>query len=561
MDYITTEQQNIIPSQNKDCSDDLQSFFDNIADDTTAVISPGEYYLEKAVKIHNHKNVKILGYGVTLIARYNLCNPYAFAGVFDVFDCENCEICGMKVTTDKRPNSLGRVVNIDYDKLIVDICLIPEHTLTGKEKIYCFDSCDEDFVPNRHCYFAYGDGYGYLKLSRNVIRLIAHPSLRSQILDIRKNELICMKHSLYPKIPILFWNCSDIVVKDVTVESAPGVACGIYPRCKNFTFKRFCIRLPHGNKRVYSSNADGIHVTGLEGKLVVEDCIFENLGDDAINVHNEGATVHNVGNGVISCYSRRFNSTPHEKSSRLNKNWAKKGDTVDVYDSKTFGKKGSFTVAAYDVNRIEFEDKDIDFQIEAGDYLANATFFCETEIRRCIMKNSRARAFVLQTHNVTVEDCRFIGMAISAIIVSPDMVTWSEMGPMENLTIRNNVFERCGNAANTVCGGIIIGNCHHDLGGIGDVYPAGMHRNIIIENNKFINVDSPAVIALSVDGLKINNNVIIEPNEKYTVNRESAPEYMMLKNCDGIEFENNQLIGDTDKEMCNLQSAVCVENK
>ena len=177
------------------------------------------------------------------------------------------------------------------------------------------------------------------------------------------------------------------------------------------------------------------------------------------------------------------------------------------------------------------------------------------------MKNSRARAFVLQTHNVTVEDCRFIGMAISAIIVSPDMVTWSEMGPMENLTIRNNVFERCGNAANTVCGGIIIGNCHHDLGGIGDVYPAGMHRNIIIENNKFINVDSPAVIALSVDGLKINNNVIIEPNEKYTVNRESAPEYMMLKNCDGIEFENNQLIGDTDKEMCKLQSAVCVENK
>lgn len=547
MNCITTEQKFIKPSAAKDCSADLQSFFDSIPDGTTAVISSGEYYLEKAVQIKNHKNVKILGYGVKIIARYNPCAPQNFAGAFQIHDCENCEISGMTVTIDGRPNSLGRVVAVDLDRLTVDIRVVPEHTLTGKEKIYCFDSCDEDFVPNRHIFFANTPPYNYTKISRNTIRLFAHISLKDQIETLNIGELVCMKHSLYPAIPVRFWECSDMTVKDITIESSPGVACGIYPRCKNFTFKRFVIRLPHGDKRVYSSNADGIHVTGLEGKFIVEDCIFDNLGDDAINVHNEGATVCGVENGVISCYSRRFNSLPHEERSRLSEKWADSGDTVLVYDSKTFHVKGSLTVESYEVNRIKIKDKDPDLEIEEGDFLANSTFFCETQIRRCTMRKSRARAILLQTHNVTVEDCRFIGMAISTIIVSPDMLTWNEMGPMENLVIRNNVFERCGNAARTVCGGIIIGNSHNDYSKDENPCPAGMHRNITIENNMFINVDSPAISAWSVDNLKINNNVIFEPIECYNVNRESAPNYIIIKNCENVELENNRIIGNTEK--------------
>lgn len=124
-----------------------------------------------------------------------------------------------------------------------------------------------------------------------------------------------MKHSLYPHCPLLFTECSGMELNDITVESSPGVTCGIYPRSENFTFRRFQIRLPYGSKRIYASNADGIHVTGLAGKLVIEDCLFEHLGDDAINIHNEGATVYKLEGNVVTCYARRFYSEPDEKRS------------------------------------------------------------------------------------------------------------------------------------------------------------------------------------------------------------------------------------------------------
>lgn len=543
MNTIFTKDLGVLPGSGKDCSEALQKAFDSIEDNATVVLAPGDYVLGCSINLNGKKNLKILGYGAKMIAKYDPRDPYAFDGVFKFHDCSDIQLSGMVVTMDNKPNLHGTVFAIDYENLILDIKLEPGYHYTGNEKIRCFDSCDEDYAPNGHIFFADDAGYRCVKLSENMLRIYAWPSAAEQIATLRLNERICMKLSLYPCCPIIFKACSEVLVSDVTIESSPGVALAVYPRSKNFTFRRFAIRLPIGDDRIYASNADGIHVTGLIGKLIIEDCYFEHMGDDALNIHNEGATVFSVDGNTLGVYGHRFNSKPEEDRSKLSAEWGEAGDVVYVYDGKTFAFKGEFTIGEFGDKRIVISDKKGDFEICEGDYLANSVFLAQTEIRRTTVRNSRARGFLLQTHNAVVEDCRFYGTSGAAVIVSPDMETWNEMPPMQNLTIRRNVIERCGTGHGSVCGGVFIGNRHY-MGVIENPYPAGMHKNIAITDNTFINAAGSVVIAYSVDGLDISRNTV-SCREAHN----QSEGFFELRSCNDVALEDNALLYEGGRKL------------
>lgn len=314
MEIQISSENGIVPSRDQDCAARLQKLLKAGTMDTIFVLSPGEYFLASAIKLEGLQNVKIIGYGARFISRYDPCDPYSFRGAFDFTGCKSCTISGLTLTTDRDPNCAGHVEAVNVDECTVDIALDEGFHLSGKESIRCVDSCDERLIPNKHIYFADDHGYRYSLIRENVIRLYAGRSNQGQLRSLLAGEPVCMKHSLYPHCPLLFTECSGMELNDITVESSPGVTCGIYPRSENFTFRRFQIRLPYGSKRIYASNADGIHVTGLAGKLVIEDCLFEHLGDDAINIHNEGATVYKLEGDVVTCYARRFYSEPDENA-------------------------------------------------------------------------------------------------------------------------------------------------------------------------------------------------------------------------------------------------------
>ena len=97
-------------------------------------------------------------------------------------------------------------------------------------------------------------------------------------------------------------------------------------------------------------------------------------------------------------------------------------------------------------------------------------------------------------------------MQMSAILVADDARSWFESGPVHNLVIRNNVFNRC-------LGSIIWINPENRK------KEGAVHRNITIENNVFTlnSKDDKPVVFHSVDNLKINNNLVISPDGKTTV--------------------------------------------
>lgn len=72
----------------------------------------------------------------------------------------------------------------------------------------------------------------------------------------------------------------------------------------------------------------------------------------------------------------------------------------------------------------------------AGDILANTALNAEILVENCEVRNSRARALLFRTENITVRNCKFFGMSLPAILMAPYIVVWHEMSPVKKCAYR-----------------------------------------------------------------------------------------------------------------------------
>ena len=88
------------------------------------------------------------------------------------------------------------------------------------------------------------------------------------------------------------------------------------------------------------------------------------------------------------------------------------------------------------------------------------------------------------------------------VLIADDATSWFESGAVQDVTIRNNVFEECG--YNSGSGAIQIAPENHEL------LPGKMvHRNIRIINNTFKITNQPVVSARSTDRFVFTGNKIV----------------------------------------------------
>ena len=76
----------------------------------------------------------------------------------------------------------------------------------------------------------------------------------------------------------------DLVLEDLTIHQSGGMGI-IAQRCENVTVRRLKVALPEGKDRYVSTSADATHFNGCRGSILIEDSFFENMLDDATNVH------------------------------------------------------------------------------------------------------------------------------------------------------------------------------------------------------------------------------------------------------------------------------------
>ncbi len=472
---------------------------------STILFPAGSYEIAFPIYLVGKQNIRIVGLDATLI-RTGMVNDRPDQPVIDDPAIPESQryltaLSSILWSVDNRtvsiegftfrystPNTLsGKVISTESGAAVIE--LTDGNRITGNEYVTVINTFNKSGIPDRTLEQYAEPNFPIEKIDETTIRVTKlDPGGVSRL---RKGTSVCLRLCTGRQFIIHATNTADITFRDLTFESSFNGGIHLSDRCVNATLKNVTVK-PYNPNSLMSLNADILHIAGLGGKLIVEDCSFERPGDDCINVHNGAILVEAINGNTVTVRGPLFDLTSL---------WASVGDTISFYDPATFTCIGTATLIGKHGNGI-FTLSDVPEGVTVGSVVANDFMKPSVTIRNTTAKNMRARAFLLQTNDVTVENCTFYGTALAAILIAPDLDRWYEMAPAVNLTIRNNTFESCGHSA---AGVIQISAFHDDPN---KTYQNYIHKHITIQENVFDDLDSPAVHAVCVDGLTVNGNTV-----------------------------------------------------
>ena len=297
----------------------------------------------------------------------------------------------------------------------------------------------------------------------------------------------------------------NATLNNINIYHAGGMGV-IAEKSENITLNKLNVTIRKGSERILSTMADATHFSNCKGELIIQNCLFENMLDDATNVHGTYIKVCDIVNeNKVVAYINHIQ--------QIGFDFCNAGDSIAVINDSTLLSCGSLTVKRVsNINQkyIEIEfNENIKNIVKNGYGLENITWYPNLTFKNNTIRNNRARSILISIpKKVLIENNSFSSM-MSAILFEGDMEHWFESGAVKNVIIRNNNF--------------LDGTY-----GEGD-YPTifinprilkhisnkPYESNITIENNTFKTFNDAIIRANSVNNLKIIGNRFIK-SETYT---------------------------------------------
>ncbi len=521
---INVLDEGVVSGEGIDNSKALQKIFMTAGEGATVYFPEGVYEFDSTIYLINKKNLTIVGDNAVFV-RSGLDNTEKKTdertAAFMIEGCSNITIKGITVKHSGNTSVSGEIVNVNKLLGTVDIKLHDGFEVTGKELFMCFNTFDENGIPDKKIENYSAEKPYYIGQPKEDSSFTLLGLNDDELSVAQRGDKVCLR-SIVAEYLFIIMNSSDTVFEDVTINNSYDGAFLIGSSSYNATFRRLKIKSENENA-LMSTNCDGIHISGLGGHLLLEDCEFYNLGDDCLNVHTTAGVVTKMSGNTVS-YTTKF----------VDNLWATNGDVIEFYDNETFESLGTAELKKFSLDKLTFDS--IPEGVKEDTILSNKTLHPSVTITGNKVYSNRARAFLLQTENVVVEDCEIYGTALPAVLVAPDIVNWYEVGPGKNITIRNNTFENCGRHFKGV---IQIASSHDSFV---NRYGSTVNENVVVENNLFKNCGVSAVFAVSTNGLTVTNNAF---EDDYTGENYSTYAVFAI-NSDNISVVGNKLKNPKD---------------
>ena len=484
---------------------DVQRALDAAPDGAEIRFAAGDYPVDSELVVTNRRDLLVRGEtGARFVIRFEPVEAKTrTAQGFVCRDLKGITFENLVFTTDRPVNCNGTVVAIDAAHDTYDVEIDEGFPIDTRQVFAAANSVGADGAPSAALECQGETPYeivGPRTIRAQGPRRTWAPNWRYDYANLKLGQRIVYRFLKSGRHVFLLSDCEDMVFRDITVERSASFVVRIRTRSRNATFERFVVRAPAGAREILAGNADGIHVEGLSGELVLKDCHFRGLGDDALNVHALAGFVkaYDPATGALDIRrrSRRTGEGLHADS------WARTGDEIVVYDPKTFLEKGRFVLDGHRKGRGRVTN--LTGTLAVDDVLANRAFYPKVTVSGCTFENSRARGILLQSQDMLIENSRFAGHLLAGLLIAPDIRTWNEVGPAKNVEIRNNEFTRCGTLPTTANLGALVIKASHDVGST--EYPAGVHENISIHGNDFHDNGTRGIYVSAVKGLDIRDN-------------------------------------------------------
>ncbi|MEG0180799.1 MAG: S-layer homology domain-containing protein [Romboutsia sp.] len=312
-----------------------------------------------------------------------------------------------------------------------------------------------------------------------------------------------------------FWESKNVVVDTVNINYLHGFGF-VGQFSENITVNNCNFQVRDNVGRTTAGFADYIQMSGIKGKVKISNTSFSNPHDDPINVHGTYLEVKEkiAPNKVKVRYM-------HNETAGFPQFYV--GDEVEFFTKQTMLPVQGSTAKVVEVDGpsgtssdknltdiIITLDKDIPDEIIAGNthVVENITYTPEVEIINNRFQETPTRGILVTTRKpVLIENNYFDAMGMASIYISSDAHQWYESGPTDNVTIRNNTFDRPE-------GPVIYFDPTNQQ--YNEKQP--VHNNIMIEDNVFNIKDKTVLSGKSVGDLTFQNNIINRYDENATLN-------------------------------------------
>ncbi|MBW8183657.1 right-handed parallel beta-helix repeat-containing protein [Shewanella sp. NR704-98] len=332
-------------------------------------------------------------------------------------------------------------------------------------------------------------------------------------------------------------NSKDIRFDGVKVHHALGMGF-LFERSENIEILNSGVLLKdkRNGTRVISSTADATHFANCKGDILIENSRFENMLDDGVNVHGTYVMVESL----LSDKSVRVELKHFEQQGF---EFAAKGDEVwFVHQPDVHRRTVNEVTGVNRVNErfIELSFKDsLPSQLQVGDLLENKTWNPNFTMRGNSIGDHRARSIVLKTpKEILIEDNHLYSM-MSCIFMRGESFYWYESGAVEDVTIRNNVFENCAYSGKEHAVMYITPR-------LGKSFDSTQFfdSNIRFINNSVTTFDNRIIWADRVDGLIIEGNKIAKVVDETKPPLHPSSPVFEFTNSKNVELKGNRYIGD-----------------
>lgn len=340
-----------------------------------------------------------------------------------------------------------------------------------------------------------------------------------QVQETRPGERYVLRSYYRPTPGIFIDQSTDTRLKNVAVHYAEGMGL-LAQMSKNITLEQFSVALRGENDpRYFTTQADATHFSGVKGKIISKNGLYEGMADDAINVHGTYLKIHKRVNDSIL-------QADYMHPQTYGFTWGEVGDTVQFVESSRMELIDYSTNTIKSIKPVNKEtidgakrfeitfDKALPEEIsEKGKYaVENLTWTPEVVFSGNTIRNNRARGTLFSTpKSVLVEDNFFDHTHGAAILLAGDANGWYETGMTHDVLIRNNRFLNALTANYQFTNAII--SIHPEIPDLED-QKEFFHTHTRIEDNEFETFDHPILYAKSVDTLIFKNNTI-KHNEEF----------------------------------------------
>lgn len=352
---------------------------------------------------------------------------------------------------------------------------------------------------------------------------------------LKKGNYIVLRLGIRDHSGIFIADSKDILLKNINMHSNCGMSL-LAQYSENITCRSVSI-LPGPGRLIMSGHDDGLHFSNCKGLITIEGSVLKGLMDDGFNAHGSYLVVSEViGENTILC---RF---PHHQSTGME--WAWPGDSVAVVNGKTMEIIGIGVVeTSTGKNGSQYEirfSRPLPSGVKEGDALENLTWQPDVTIRGCHFGNHRARGLLVSTRGKVLIENNIFETSGSAIVAPGDLNSYYESSPLNDVTIRENLFKSsCMTSYYMASDAIVVFTT--DLPSE-TPSASSVHRNINVTENTFEIFDFPVLYAKSVDGIRFSNNRIIYVDSN---NQRHPSRYnLTFDKCRNIQVKGNDFASD-----------------